>query len=103
MKSFSLIVFPLLVLCGSSSKAQTALSSTTSSETLQYTVSNSSGFNIKNNGTLDYDNSLNLVKKPSTNDIEAEMQINGNTYSAPNHLINSATKNERSTTCNMNK
>ena len=94
MKSFSLIVLPLLVLCGSSSKAQTALSSTTSSETLQYTVSNSSGFTIKNNGTLDYDNSLNTLKKPSTNNFSAAMEVNGNIYNPPDHLIDSATKND---------
>ena len=95
MKNITLIVLPLLVLCSSSIKAQTALSSTTSSQTLQYTVSNSSGFSIKNNGSLDYQGPLNNLLNQSVEKLpSAEMQVNDSKYSPPDSLIESSIKNK---------
>ena len=78
-----------MILCCSTSKAQTASSSIKNSKSTQYTVSNSSGFNIKNNGTLVYDGPLNSLAKPIKDPPSATLVVNNTEYSPPEDLIDS--------------
>jgi hypothetical protein len=94
MKISFFVFLPFLLLCSTSSKAQTASSSITNSESVQYTVSNSSGLSIKNNGSLRYQGSLNshynsVKKYPS-----AEIRVDNKKYSPPSDLIESVIDND---------
>ena len=92
ISGFSFLVF--LLLCGSSSRAQSAVSSTENSKSVMHTVSNNSGFSIKNNGTLYYKSPLNShynsVKKSPT----AKMVVDNQKYKTPDSLIDSALDND---------
>ena len=89
MKSYYPIFIPFLILCCSTCKAQTASSSIKNSNSVQYTISNGSGFNIKNNGTLVYDGPLNSLSKPIKTPPSATLGVNNAEYSPPDDLINS--------------
>ena len=95
MNRFLFIFIPLLVLYSSSSKAQSALSSLKDSKTLQYTISNSSGFSIKNNGTLDYNGALNTFRKPVKSIPFTEMQVNQTKYRPSDDHIESTIVGEK--------
>ena len=89
MKFFLSIFALTLTFCGSACKAQSAISSSKDSKSLQYTVSNSSGFSIKNNGSLDYKGPLNTFSKPVKSPPSSVLQVKNSSYRVPESLIES--------------
>ena len=88
------VLLLFLLICGSSSKSQSALSSKTNSETIQYTVSDNSGLSIKNNGTLSYSGPLNqLSNSDSENLPKASLHVDEREISAPESLITATINN----------
>ena len=99
MKLFFLIFVATATFCGSECKAQSAAASVQNSKSLQYTVSNSSGFSIKNNGSLGYKGPLNALSQPLEDMPTAVLHVNNSRYSAPDHLVESTiNKNDNSNT-----
>ena len=88
------IFFFFLLICGSSSKSQSAMSLKSNSETIQYTLSDNSGLSIKNNGTLDYSGPLNQLSRSNSEKMpEASFQVDEREISAPESLITSTINN----------
>ena len=94
MKFSVSLLFVYLIFCCPPSKSQTALSAKTISETTQYTVSDHSGFSLKNNGTLSYSGPLNQL---SSADLErlpkASLHVDEREISTPESLISSTINN----------
>lgn len=94
MKLATPVFFFILLICGSASKSQSALSAKTNTETTQYTVSDHSGFSLNNNGTLGYSGPLNQL---SSSDLEqlpkASLYVDKKEISAPESLVTSTINN----------
>ena len=94
MKLTTPVFFLFLLICGSSSKSQSALSSKTSTETTQYTVSDHSGFSLKNNGTLGYSGPLNQLSSSKLEQLSnASLYVDEREISAPESLVTSTIDN----------
>jgi hypothetical protein len=100
MKLLFLIFVAIAAFCASECKAQSATASVQNSKSLQYTVSNSSGFSIKNNGSLGYKGPLNALSQSSEDLPTAVMRVNNSSYSTPDDLVES-TINKNNNTNNL--